>query len=103
MKANNRYYNDITIDEEALQSLPENCSIVDQLPQIDDDQINEDSDEEGNENNNMITRTFVPSLPPSLREDLAIKNTLNRVQNENPPIAWPQINNSPINKDGILN
>ncbi|CAG8483324.1 16666_t:CDS:2 [Rhizophagus irregularis] len=36
LKQNNRYYTDIVIDEEVLQSLPEDGPIDDQLPQIDD-------------------------------------------------------------------
>ncbi|PKK63213.1 hypothetical protein RhiirC2_717135 [Rhizophagus irregularis] len=80
LKANNQYYADIIIDEEALQSLPENCSIADHLPQIENDQLNEDSSEDENGNDNMITRTFVPYLPPSHCEDHAIKSTLNRIQ-----------------------
>ena len=98
LKANNRYYADIIIDEEALQSLPENSSIVDQLPQIENDQLNENSSDDESENDNMIARTFVPSSSPSRREDLAIKNTLDRLQLENPPMIWPHINNSPINE-----
>jgi hypothetical protein len=98
LKANNRYYKDIIIDDEALQSLPENCSIADQLPRIENDQINEDSNEDENGSDNMITRSFVPSLPPSRREDVSIKNTLNRMQTESPPVSWPEIDNCPINE-----
>jgi hypothetical protein len=46
----------------------------------------------------VITRTFVPFLPSTLQEDVAIKNALDRMQSENNPIAWPQINSSPINE-----
>lgn len=97
LKANNRYYNDISIDDEVLQSLPENCSIIDQFQQIQDDQINEDLS--NNEfDGEMISRTFVPILPSSHREDVAIKNALDRMQASNPPLLWPLINNSPINE-----
>jgi len=75
--------------------LPENCSIADQLPQIENDQLNENSSEDENDNDNMVTCTFVPSPPPSHSEEL-IKNTLNQIQFENPPMTWPQIDNSPI-------
>ncbi len=97
LKANNRYYKDIIIDEKVLQSLPENRSIADQLPQIENDQIN-GSNEDENGNDNMIARTFVLSLPLSHREDLAISSTLDRIQTKNPPITWSQIDNSPINE-----
>jgi len=97
LKANNRYYSDIIIDEKVLQSLPENRSIADQLPQIENDQIN-GSNEDENGNDNMIARTFVLSLPLSHREDLAISSTLDRIQTKNPPITWSQIDNSPINE-----
>jgi len=98
LKANNRYYKDIIIDDEALQSLSENCSIADQLPQIENDQINEDSNEDENRSDNMITHSFVSSLPPSCREDVSIKNTLDRMQTESPPVSWSEIDNYPINE-----
>ncbi|RHZ57019.1 hypothetical protein Glove_395g64 [Diversispora epigaea] len=82
LKANNRYYAKIIIDNETLQSLPENCSIVDQLPQIGGDQINVDENE-----NDMITCTFIPYLPPSYSEDFSIKMTLNHIQSNNPPMT----------------
>src|SRR4051812_41735327 len=43
LKENNRYYSDIEIDAEVLQSLPENGPIDDRLPQLDDIE-GEDSD-----------------------------------------------------------
>jgi hypothetical protein len=95
LKENNRYYNDIIIDNEVLQSLPVDGSIDDQLRKT---QTNvEESDQEENEDD-VITRTFVPFLPSVDREDVAIQNTLDRVQNENNPIEWPQINNHPVNE-----
>ena len=43
-------------------------------------------------------RTFI-SLPSlTHREDIAIQNTLDRMQNKNSPVEWPQINNHPINE-----
>ena len=69
LKANNRYYEDITIDDEVLRSLPENGSIADQLPQIRNDQTAEEilgDDEE------VISRTFVPSMPSTNRENAAL-------------------------------
>ena len=56
--------------------MPENCSIADQLPQIENDQLNENSSEDENDNDNMVTHTFIPSPPPSHSEELAIKNPL---------------------------
>ena len=48
--------------------------------------------------NEVIIRTFVP-LPSSAHcEDIVIKNTFNRIQNENSPIIWPQINDKPVNE-----
>ncbi|CAG8687584.1 10113_t:CDS:2, partial [Gigaspora rosea] len=89
LKTNNRYYNDISIDNEVLQSLPDNGSIIEELQQIQDDESDENLND--NENDYSITRTFVPALPSSHREDIAINNTLNRVQAENSPLIWPQI------------
>ncbi|RGB24472.1 hypothetical protein C1646_773049, partial [Rhizophagus diaphanus] len=35
----------------------------------------------------VITRTFIPFLPSTLHEDVAIKNALDHMQNENNPIT----------------
>jgi len=43
--------------------------------------INEDDDYDENEDD-VITRTFVPLPPSANREDVAIRNTLNRIQDE---------------------
>lgn len=91
LKANNRYYSDIIIDNEALQSLPSNGSIDDQLQTI-SEHFDDDNEEE------VIARTFVPSLPSAQREEEAISNTLNRIQKENGAIIWPHIGNNPINE-----
>ena len=96
LKANNRYYEDIIIDEEIIRSLPEDGSILDQLPQIQNDQtIDENS---GNEEEAIISRTFVPSMTSTNREDVAIHDTLDRVQNDNTPLMWPEIDGAPINE-----
>ena len=43
LKQNNRYYRNITIDNEIIQSLPEDDSIIEMLPQFQEDNIiNED-------------------------------------------------------------
>ena len=103
LKANNQYYRDINIDNKALQVLPENGSIFEQLPHILNDQKNEDLDDIGNVDDiekryDTIARTFVPSLPPLPCENVAINNTLNRMQSERSPTEWPQIDNVPINE-----
>ncbi|EXX58668.1 uncharacterized protein LOC105316640 [Rhizophagus irregularis DAOM 181602=DAOM 197198] len=94
LKENNRYYADIIIDYEVLRSLPIDGSIDDQLRDV--RMIAEELNHENEDN--VITRTFVPFLPSTLHEDVAIKNALDRMQSENNPIAWPQINSSPINE-----
>src|SRR4051794_3861194 len=86
LKENNCYYSDIVIDNEVIQSLPIEGPIDDQLQHT--RMIVEDEDED-----NVITRTFVSLLLSACREDDAIQNTLDRVQNEEHPIEWPQINN----------
>src|SRR5688572_30742923 len=46
-----------------------------------------------------IVRTFVPLLPSTQREEVAITNTLNRIQNnKNDPVTWPHIADNPINE-----
>ena len=46
----------------------------------------------------IITRTFVPSFPTKQREEVAINNTLERIQNENLHEMWPEIDGYPINE-----
>jgi len=83
LKCNNPYYSDIVIDNEILESLPDNESIVKDLSQIrtDNDEITIN-----NENEENIICNFVPSLVPGIRENVAINNSLERIQNENPPV-----------------
>ncbi|EXX53883.1 hypothetical protein RirG_239720 [Rhizophagus irregularis DAOM 197198w] len=92
LKQNNRYYADVIIDHEILQFLPIDGTIDDQLQDI-----NEDIDYDESEDD-VITRTFVPLPLPANREDTAIRNTLDRIQNENHHIMWPQINGNPVNE-----
>ena len=94
LKKNNRYYVDIIIDHEVLQSLPVDGSVDDQLrgTQVNAEELNSENESE------VITRTFVPLPPAAHREDVAIKNTFNRIQNGNSPITWPQISNNPVNE-----
>ncbi|PKC50801.1 hypothetical protein RhiirA1_485314, partial [Rhizophagus irregularis] len=92
LKQNNRYYSDVIIDHEILQFLPIDGTIDDQLQDI-----NEDIDYDESKDN-VITRTFVPLPLPANREDTAIRNTLDRIQNENHHIMWPQINGNPVNE-----
>ena len=112
LKDNNRYYADIIIDNEVLRSLPINDSVDKQLQDISDDENDDDviSDIENEANDDdvitrsekdddVITRSFVPLLPSGNREDAAIKETLDRVQEGNHSnIAWPQINSNPVNE-----
>ncbi|GBC48157.2 uncharacterized protein LOC105316640 [Rhizophagus irregularis DAOM 181602=DAOM 197198] len=92
LKQNNRYYANVIIDHEILQSLPIDGTIDDQLQDI-----NEDIDYDESEND-VITHTFILLSPSANREDTAIRNTLNRIQNENHHIMWSQINGNPVNE-----
>jgi ATP-dependent DNA helicase PIF1 len=93
LKENNCYYSDIVIDNEIIQSLPIDGPIDDRFQHTQITVEDEDEDED-----NVITRTFVPLPPPTRREDVSIRNTLDRVENGERPIEWPQINNYPINE-----
>ena len=62
LKSNNRYYKDIIIDTETLQSLPENGSITTLLPQIQNDQTTEENSDEDESRKDAISRIFVLSL-----------------------------------------
>ena len=67
------------------------------LPQIPDEQSEDSSNDIENEDE-TISRTFVPLLPPTRRENDAINETLNRIESNNPPITWPEIKGVPINE-----
>ncbi|PKY59079.1 hypothetical protein RhiirA4_304738, partial [Rhizophagus irregularis] len=93
----NPYYNDIIIDTDLLETLPENDSIFNMLPQLQDDELGED-DGDNIEDGEDVSRTFVPSMPSTQREGEAINATLDRMQNDNPPSLWPEIEGVPINE-----
>ncbi|CAG8581678.1 16756_t:CDS:2 [Gigaspora rosea] len=77
-QANNRYYADITIDNEVLESLPQEGYIDNQLPHLQTDQADDDLN---NENDyEEVIRSFVSLLPPNNREDVAINSNLDRIE-----------------------
>ncbi len=98
LKANNRYYEDIIIDQEILQSLPENDSIAKLLPQLNNDQIIDEISPDEENGDDGIARTFVPLPVSTQREDVAINDTLDRMQSNNLPLMWPEIDGFPINE-----
>ncbi|CAB4412465.1 unnamed protein product [Rhizophagus irregularis] len=111
LKANNKFYRDIEIDSDVLQTLPENDSIEMHLPQLidDNDRPNEQRldqvDDENNEDNednedNFISQTFVPLLPNKHSEERAINEILNRMHNdrERAVIDWPRNEIFPIDE-----
>lgn len=73
LKINNPYYHDVVIDNEVLESLPENGSIFNKLPQIQEDQPEDDDTNDIEIDDEEVTRTFVP---PTQREEEAINETL---------------------------
>jgi len=106
LKVNNKLYREIDIDDEILQSLPEDGSITEKLPQYTDDRTpgseegpnGEDDDE--NEENAFNSQTFVPSLLNRLSENIAINEILNRANHnqENLKIDWPHNEISPVDE-----
>ena len=109
LKENNSYYEDMIIDNEILQLLPKNGSIINKLQQVQNDQIidespddNENEDDRNHEDTenevDEISRTFVPSITPTRREGVAINDTLDCVQRNDQPILWPEIEGVPINE-----
>ncbi|RGB26434.1 hypothetical protein C1646_674788 [Rhizophagus diaphanus] len=81
LKANNKFYRDIDIDDEILQTLPENGSFAEKLPQFTDDRTNS-SEEESDERTRMMKTHSIPKYlflhyPPDLNEDRAINEILN--------------------------
>ncbi|CAG8767463.1 1014_t:CDS:1, partial [Gigaspora rosea] len=82
LKENNRYYTNINIDYEVLQSLPEDGFINNQVPQLQDvevesqdtgDDLEEDLNNDLEEN---IMRNFVPTPVPSHNKDREIDDAL---------------------------
>ena len=98
LKQNNRFYNDITIDDEILRSLPKDESVVHLFPQLQDDQTIKENSGDSENNDDVISSTFVPSLLNMHREDVAINDTLDRMQTGNHPLMWPDIEGIPINE-----
>ena len=97
LKANNYYYSDIFIDNEIFWSLSENRSIVNQLPQIRDNNENLDEDENGDEED-KITCTLIPFIPLIQRENVTINETLDRIQSNITLMIWSKIDRIPINE-----
>jgi len=97
LKANNYYYSDIFIDNEIFWSLSENRSIVNQLPQIRNDNENLDEDEDG-DGEDEITRTLVSSILLTQRKNIVINETLDRIQSNITLMIWSKIDRIPINE-----
>ena len=97
LKANNHYYSDIFIDNEIFWSLSENRSIVNQLPQIRNDNENLDEDEDG-DGEDEITRTLVSSILLTQRKNIVINETLDRIQSNITLMIWSKIDRIPINE-----
>ena len=96
LKQNNRYYGDIVINEEVLLFLSENGSIGDHLPRIEDSENVFNDNDDGSEK--IIGSNFVPAPLPYPNEECAINNTFNRMQDNEPPIMWSNIDGNPINE-----
>ena len=96
MKENNHYYAIIVIDNKVLQLLPENSLINDHLPEIKDTEDNSDNNDDNPEES--ISHKFVPTLLSSPNKKYAITHTLDRMQNNDTPIMWPNIDGNPINE-----
>ena len=96
------------LDEAALDSLPEDGSVLHRLHSVNDDtsttpgQMNENQgpdvasgEEEEQENHNMISTGFVPSLMPEEREIVQMWDQLQPVE---VTLTQPQIRGTPINE-----
>jgi len=64
LKKKNKLYNEIIINNEILKLLLENGSVIDQLSQVQDNQKvdKNDCDNKNSDNNDLISRSFVPLL-----------------------------------------
>ena len=100
LKENNRYYADVVIDEQVLQFLPKNGSIDDQLRHLEDGEY--DFDDDNNDPEGTIGSNFIPTPFPSPTEKCAIADACGRIQANDDPIMWPDIDGHPINEFQIL-
>ena len=100
LKLNNRYYSNIVIDEEVLRSLPENGSLNDQIPQLEDKggEIGGESDDEVDNLDDSVLSNFVPVHIPIPNEERAVADALARLQTDNASVMWPCIDGVPVNE-----
>lgn len=90
LKGNNKYYHNIVIDNDILQTLPENGSIAEQLPQLTNDRTHHH--EEGpNEQREDLTE---------IDDESDEAHFLNRMQHdqENSRIEWPRNETFPVDE-----
>ena len=93
LQQNNPYYKDITIDHEALQTLPED-GIPLELLTIEEDGEEEAVDDDSESRSSSDSHSFLPLPRKEPTEDSAIRSTVNDID----PIDWPDINKQPINE-----
>ena len=98
LKENNQYYENIIIDQEILNSLPENDSIAKMLPQLQNDRLIDEISVDEESELNKITRNFVPLQTSIHRKDISINDILDRIQTNNTPLLWSEINGISINE-----
>ena len=104
LKANNKYYRSISIDDQALQQLPRDGDITHCIPIIVDEQMSDEqqesspSDEHADPYESFLSGTFVPSNPPKPTEQEMVKQSIVDRQTPTNTLTWPQVGNMPINE-----
>ena len=83
-----------------LQTLSKNGPIEDLLPHLEDVEGKEvnDLDNNGDGLEDSIDSNFVPVPLPSPNEGCAIADALGRMQTDETPLMWPNIDGNPINE-----
>ena len=105
VKANNKYYRSISINDQALQQLPQDGDLAHCIATItDDEQISGEeqqcslSDESVDPYESFLSGTFVPSNPSKPTEQEMVRQSVVDRQSPTNMLTWPQVGSMPINE-----
>ena len=107
LTANNTYYRNICIDQDALAVIPEDgdlsglCSVI--VPDLEEVPSNEDSLSDDAIDDTHLTRTFVPITPQRGTEEETIRQSIQKrldhpQAHNSSTMMWPSISGIPINE-----
>ena len=92
--SNNTYFKDVTIDQETLNELPLDGTLVSELPSFSpQDNVSDQHVEE--DDNIEPTSSFMPLLSSSGNTE---DDTIRQQIAQNNPVSWPTVRNTPVNE-----